>query len=179
MQLRDLGVDHGGIHPAVRAGRHRDLVLAVAIDDDQRDASLLFVELTTGGRVDSRLVQAGQGDPAEVIAPDSAQQRDRGSDPTGRYGLVGALATVLAHESVADHRLTRGGKTLDANDQIDVDRPSDDNDWIGTGHLTQAHLPPVVLTLSPRRERNRLRERILHAMDVSIEAPGRANRRSR
>ena len=51
----------------------------------------------------------------------------RGPITSGGQRLIGALATGQRHVAVGLDGLTRTGQTRDLYDQIDVDRPEDDN----------------------------------------------------
>ena len=64
---------------------------------------------------------------AHHVGPDRTDEEGRASEPRGGDRLVRALPPVVALEVPAGHRLAGDGKVPGADDQVDVDRPDDDD----------------------------------------------------
>ena len=130
------GVDadpvEGGLHGRrlerrVGAGRDRDEVLALAIDQDQGDAGRRLLERGEERDVDAVRGEGGPGLGAEVVVAHGPDEQDRPPEPRRGHGLVPALAAVVALEDPAGDGLAGRREPLAANDQVDVDRADDDD----------------------------------------------------
>ena len=64
---------------------------------------------------------------AERVDAQRRDERDRGPEAGGRHGLVAALAAVVSAERAAEHGLAGLGQALGADDEVDVDRPDDED----------------------------------------------------
>src|SRR5581483_1015136 len=107
---------------AVRARKEADLVLPLRVDVDERDPGLpapLDVE-PYPGRLEPPQRLVGEG-----VVADGADHRHVGAEPCGRDRLVRALAPGRAHELPAADRLTGARKAVDAEREVEVDRPHD------------------------------------------------------
>ena len=98
------------MHLVIRARRDGDLVVAVAVDDDQRDPRGDAAEPLHGGDVDALGAQRVERLGAEVVVPDRADERDRGAGARRGDRLVGALAAAAALEPPAGDRLAAAGQ---------------------------------------------------------------------
>ena len=60
---------------------------------------------------------------AEVVAADRTDEDNVGAHPRSSGRLVGALATLMARERAADHRLATRRQQGERHDEVDVDGP--------------------------------------------------------
>jgi hypothetical protein len=141
-RVRDLRADehaprtgslHAGSHVsrverAVGTGADRDLVLAVAVDDDQRHAGRNVVERHDPVQVDAGLEQVGKPDLGESVPPDRADQLDPRARPGGGERGVRALPAAVARRSVTDDGLAGARERAGGDDQVGVDRADDGDD---------------------------------------------------
>ena len=106
---------------------HGDAVLAARVDQDERDAGGLILERSELGHVDAIGLERGSRLRPECVGTDRADERRSRTEPRGRHGLVAALAAVMLGEPAAGHGLPRRRQSIDGRDEVDVDRPDDDD----------------------------------------------------
>jgi hypothetical protein len=124
-QLGQRLLDVAGGDQRVGAWRYRDLILAGVIDEDDCAAGRL------GEALDAAYVHALGGEGGERLgAVGCAYSRDKvrsRTDARSRHGLIGALPALDSAQLAAEHRLTRRRQLRDTHDQVDVDRPDNDD----------------------------------------------------
>ena len=99
----------------------------VRVDEDERDPRRLIGERPELGHVDALGFERGPRLRPERVVPDRADERGRRAEPGGRHGLVAALAAVMLGEPTPGHGLPRRRQPVDGHDEVDVDRPHDDD----------------------------------------------------
>jgi hypothetical protein len=102
---------------------NRDLVLALLVDDDRRDAGGDAVEPPHAAHVDALGGQLAQGLVAEVVGADRADHRDPRARPRRGHRLVGALAAAVAREGAPGDRLAGAREPADRDHEVGVDGP--------------------------------------------------------
>jgi HEAT repeat protein len=118
---RGMFRDPGGIHRVIRTGSHHDVVLAVRVDGNDPDSSVL-----AHPHIESITVHAGfleglaRKAPAIVIA-DATEKIDLRTETRRCDGLVGSFAASESLERAAEHRLARHRKARGLNDEVQVD----------------------------------------------------------
>ncbi len=119
--------DVPGIEHRVGPRRDRDQVLAGRIHQDQRHAGRRARDDPNGSRADPVGRERGKSRSAQVVVAHGPDEFDRGPEPCGRDGLVGALAAVMALEPAVADRLAGLREARDAGDKIHVDRADHDH----------------------------------------------------
>ena len=133
--------DDGAVQPGVGPGGHGDLVLARVVHHDEGQPGVLAGQATARRDVDPLGGETLQGAPPEVVVADGAEHDHSGPGAAGGHGLVGALAAVLLHEPITQHRLTGHRQARDSHDEVHVDGAGhDDRPWCS------CHVP----TMAPR-----------------------------
>ena len=118
---------HGlGRESCVRAGRDGDHVLAAAVDQDQGDARGTGHDRELG-QVDPLVGQRRSRVRSERVVADRTHDRNPGTEPGGRDGLVAAFAARMPVERGVAYGLAGDREVIDPRDEIDVDRADDDH----------------------------------------------------
>ena len=121
---RSLGeVDVVRANLSIRSRCDDDRVLAVGVDDDERNACR-YVSLVPA-RGDTCVVQALQRALGELVSPDAADHRHLGAEPRGGDGLIRTLSARDLRERGARDRLAGPRQPLRAGDEVEIDRADD------------------------------------------------------
>ena len=96
-----------GADQPVGAGQGEDLVLALRVDGDQRDAAVHPGDHRERRDVDAPVGQRAADEFAELVVAARTEEAHAHAEPGGGHGDVRALAARREQEAVAEHRLTR------------------------------------------------------------------------
>ena len=127
--------------PGVRTGRDGDLVLAAVSTRISATPVAVCSRVTSDVRPDAVAASsAASASAAELVVAERRDEHDRHAEPRRGDGLVAALAAVEPLERPAQDRLAGLRQPLRLDDEVDVDRP-DDEDPAGSSRLTPAYEP--------------------------------------
>ena len=122
----------------VRARRHGNDVLAVAVDENQRDARHIRHDRQLG-EIDILRGERRPGFLPQWVVADRSDEGDACANPSGRNGLVAPLATGMPLERRATHGLAGDRQSIDPGNEIDIHRADDDDPMARSGARFHAH----------------------------------------
>ena len=121
MRLGQRGIAHmGAAQGQVGAGRHHDLVLTLGIHHNA-GAACGGIELLQPGQIASGQDQTRHSRLGKGITPNRGRHGDWGAEHAGRVCLVAPFAARRDQIGRTHHRLTRVGKALSAERDVQID----------------------------------------------------------